>query len=449
LTMTQQYDVIVLGSGSAGYTVASKCRAAGMAVALVESREYGGTCPLRGCNPKKVLVNAAEIVRRSQDMRGKGIQAAAAINWPDLIAFKRTLIEPMPESVARRLQKSGVDTYREQGHFLDRDSIQAGDRVLRGSTIFVGTGAVPRRLAIPGGELAISSERFLNLERLPQRIVFIGGGYISFEFAFIAAVAGAKPVILHRSGRPLKNFDPDLVDKLAQYAARMGIDLRVNMPVHGVQRRGPEMVVNAGRDADQELVCDLVVHGAGRVAHIADLDLEKAGVEASDRGIAVNEYLQSRSNPRVYAGGDAAATPYPLTPTAYLHGRIAAQNIINGNKAKVNHAGIPRVVFTVPPLAAAGLGEAEARNQGLEFETVFRDTSGWFSSKSIGLEQSWAKILVEKQTGSILGAHLLANHAEETINVFALAIRLGLTLNNLKEVVWAYPTSISDIAYLL
>jgi glutathione reductase (NADPH) len=447
--MPQQYDVIVLGSGSAGYTVASKCSAAGMAVALVESREYGGTCPLRGCNPKKVLVNAAEIVRRSQDMWGKGIQARSSINWPELIAFKRTIIEPMPRIVAGRLQKAEIDTYQERGHFLDKNSILAGDRVLRGNFIFVGTGAAPRRLDIPGEELVTTSEQFLNLERLPQRIVFIGGGYISFEFAFVAAAAGAKPVILQRTSRPLKGFDPDLVDKLTQYSARMGIDLRVNMPVHGVQKKGLDLVVNAGRDAEQEFVCDLVVHGAGRVAHIAGLDLEKAGVEASNRGIAVNGYLQSLSNPQVYAGGDAAASPYPQTPTAYLHGRIAAQNIINGNKVEVNHTGIPRVAFTFPPLGAVGLGEAEAKEKGLEFKTVFQNTSGWLSSKGIGLEQSWAKILIEKKTGLILGAHLLANHAEEMINVFGLAMRLGLKASDLKEVVWAYPTSISDIAYLL
>jgi glutathione reductase (NADPH) len=447
--MTRRYDVIVLGSGSAGYTVASKCGAAGMAVALVEAREFGGTCPLRGCNPKKVLINAAEIVRRSQDMQGKGIQAAASIHWRDLIAFQRTLIEPMPGIVASRLKKAKVDTYRGQGRFLDQGAVQAGDRVLRGNFIFVGAGATPRHLDIPGEDLVTTSEGFLNLERLPPRIVFIGGGYISFEFASVAAAAGVHPVILQRGSRPLKSFDPDLVDRLAHYLARIGIDLRVDMPVHGVQKRGSGLVVNAGRDRKEEFVCDLVVHGAGRVPHIAVLDLAKAGVEASDRGIAVNGYLQSRSNPQVYAGGDAAATPYPLTPTAYLHGRIAAQNIINGNSVEVNHAGIPRVAFTLPPLAAVGLGEAEAEAQGLEFETVFQDTSGWFSAKSIGLEQSGAKILLEKKTGMILGAHLLANHAEEVINVFGLAIRLGLTADNLKKAIWAYPTSISDIAYLL
>jgi glutathione reductase (NADPH) len=447
--MSQEYDVIVLGSGSAGYTVASKCRAAGMAVALVESREYGGTCPLRGCNPKKVLVNAAGIVRRSQDMRGKGIQAATFLNWPELIAFKQTIIESMPGIVAGRLQKAGIDAYQGWGYFLDNHSLQAGDRVLRGNHIFVGTGAAPRRLDIPGEELVISSERFLNLERLPQRIVFIGGGYISFEFAFVAAAAGAKPVILQRSARPLKSFDPDLVDKLTQYSARIGIDIRVNMPVHGVHKWRSDLVVKAGRDGEKEFLCDLVVHGAGRVAHIGDLDLAKAGIEASDRGIAVNGYLQSLSNPQVYAGGDAAATPYPLTPTAYLHGRIAAQNIIHGNRVKVDHTGIPRVAFTIPPLAAVGLGEAEAQEKGFAFKTVFQDTSSWFSSKSIGLEQSWAKILMEKKTGLILGAHLLAHDAEEMINVFGLAMRLGLTVDNLKDAVWAYPTAIADIAYLL
>jgi glutathione reductase (NADPH) len=208
-------------------------------------------------------------------------------------------------------------------------------------------------------------------------------------------------------------------------------------------------VVRAGVNGDQEFKADLVVHGAGRVPNIMNLQLDQAGVANTKEGITVNDYLQSVSNPRVYAGGDAAATPYPLTPTAYLHGKVAARNILEGNQVRVDHTGIPFVVFTVPPLAAVGLSEEELKERGLTYRRIFQDISKYFSAKSVGLREAWAKILLDQDSGLILGAHLMANHAEEMINVFALAMRLGLTVDDLKKAIWAYPTSIFDIAYLL
>jgi glutathione reductase (NADPH) len=447
--MSREYDVIALGSGSAGYTVASKCREAGRSVALVEAREFGGTCPLRGCNPKKVLVNAAEVVGKGSDLKGKGIQAPSEIRWPDLIRFKRTLIDPMPGIVKKKLEKNQVDMFHGKARFLGKNRLQVGDKTLVGQYFFIGTGAVPRPLNIPGEEHIVTSEGFLDLEHLPASIIFIGGGYISFEFAQVAALAGSKAIILQRSEHPLKKFDQEVVARLLDLIRHLGIEVQVNMPVRAVEKTGQQLVVKAGQDGEQEFKADLVVHGAGRVPNIMDLNLEKVGVEATSRGITVNDYLQSVSNPLVYAGGDAAATPYPLTPTAYLHGKIAAQNILEGNTVKVDHTGIPSVVFTVPPLASVGLREVEIEEQGLSYHKIFQDTSRWFSSKSIGLREAWAKILIDNDSGIILGAHLLANHAEEMINVFALAMRLGLTVNDLQKVIWAYPTSISDIAYLL
>jgi len=446
--MSQEYDVIVLGSGSAGYTVASKCREAGRRVALVEARELGGTCPLRGCNPKKVLVNAAEVVGRAYDLKGKGLQKPSVINWPELIRFKRTLIEPMPEIIGHKLEKSRVDTLKGTARFVGEDRVEVEGQTLSGQHIFIGTGAVPQPLDIPGEEHVLTSEDFLELDHLPEAVIFIGGGYISFEFAHVAARAGARPVILQRS-TPLKQFDQEMVGYLVHLTRNIGVDVRENTPVQAVEKTGPGYLVRAGVNGHQEFKAGLVVHGAGRVPNTMDLQLDQAGVANTAEGITVNDYLQSVSNPRVYAGGDAAATPYPLTPTAYLHGKVAARNILEGNRVKVDHTGIPFVVFTTPPLAAVGLAEEELKEQGLSYRRIFQDMSRYFSAKSVGLREAWAKILLDQDSGLILGAHLMANHAEEMINVFALAMRLGLTVDDLKKAIWAYPTSISDIAYLL
>lgn len=447
--MSREYDVIALGSGSAGYTVAAKCREAGRRVALVEARELGGTCPLRGCNPKKVMVNAAEIVARASDFMGKGLQEPSAINWPELIRFKRSLTEPMPDIVRHSLEKTGVDIFKGQARFGGEDRVEVEDQTLVGGHIFIGTGAKPRPLDISGKEHILTSEAFLELEHLPESIIFIGGGYISFEFAHVAARAGSRAVILHRSDPPLNSFDEEMVRYLLHLTRNVGIDVKVNMPVQAVEPAGQGFVVKAGGNGGQDFEADIVVHGAGRVPNIGDLQLDKAGVASTSEGITVNDFLQSVSNPRVYAGGDAAATPYALTPTAYLHGKIAARNILEGNEEKVDHTGIPRVLFTVPPLAAVGLREKEIAAQGWDYEKIFQDVSRYFSSRSIGLREAWAKVLIARDSGLILGAHLMANHAEETINVFALAMRLGLTVDELKKAIWAYPTSISDIAYLL
>jgi len=446
--MSREYDVIALGSGSAGYTVASKCREGGRRVALVESRELGGTCPLRGCNPKKVLVNAAEIVSRSYDLKGKGIEQQCVINWPDLIRFKRTLIDPMPEIVRHGLEKSQVEVFKGQARFVGENRIEVEGQTLSGRYIFIGTGAKPQPIGISGEEHILTSEDFLELEHLPETIIFIGGGYISFEFAHAAARAGAQATILQRNV-PLGKFDREMVGYLVHLTRNVGIDVREYTPVKAVEKTAAGFVVRAGANGDQEFKADLVVHGAGRVANIMDLNLAAAGVESTPDGVTVNDYLQSVSNPRIYAGGDAAATPFPLTPTAYLHGKTAAHNILEGNEVKVDHTGIPFVVFTVPPLAAVGFREEELKERNVNYRRIFQDISRWFSAKSIGLREAWAKVLIDRDTDLILGAHLMANHAEEMINVFGLAIRLGLKVDDLKKAIWAYPTSISDIAYLL
>jgi len=447
--VTHEYDGIVIGSGPAGQAVISECHSSGLRLAMVESRELGGTCPLRGCDPKKVLVGAAEIIRRAQGLAGKGIQSRNKIQWPDLMGFKKTFTDPIPADMEKRLAEYGVNLYRGRARFAGKNRLQVGDNTLTGKHMIIATGAVPRPLNIPGEEWILSSDQFLDLEALPDSIVFIGGGYISFEFAHIAAQAGAKAVILHRSASPLKNFDPDLVRLLVEAMELAGVKIYLNMPVKSVEKNKKGIVVRAGEKGQHSFDCRLAVHGAGRVPDLASLCLEEGGIEVSSRGVLVNEYLQSISNPAVYAAGDAAATPFFLTPTANLEGKIVARNLVSGNTARVDYSGVPSVVFTFPPLAAVGLGEEQLKKKDLEVERKFADTSSWFESRRIGLERSGMKLFIEKNSGKLLGAHLLGDHAEETINVFALAVRLGLTTEDLKRMPWAYPSSVSEMGYLV
>jgi len=452
-TMTTTVDLIVLGTGSAAQSVAYPCREAGWSVAVVDSRPYGGTCALRGCDPKKVLVGVSELVDWSRRMQGKGVAAPGlTLDWADLIRFKHTFVDAVPESTNESFREAGIITMHGRARFLDRTTVQVGEETLVGRHVVIATGARHAPLGIPGEDYLTTSTGFLDLDHLPRRVAFVGGGYIAMEFAHVAARAGAQVHILHRGARPLGGFDADLVGQLLQVTRELGVDVQVNTAVQAIERKGGAFVIHVRVGGEtREVLADLVVHAAGRVPETDDLDLAAGGVAREEKGgVSVNAYLQSVSNPAVYAAGDAVASGgFPLTPVAGMQGGIVATNLLEGNTRTPTYVGIPSVVFTTPPLARVGLDETEARAQGLYVTTRHEDTSGWYSSRRVALPHTGFKTLVEEGTERLLGAHLLGLHAEEVINIFALAIRAGLTTRVLKDMVYAYPTSASDVSYMV
>jgi glutathione reductase (NADPH) len=398
-----------------------------------------------------MLVSAAEALQAVRSMGGRGVRVReSSIAWAELMDFKRTATDPVPRQVEQGWAEMGIDTFHGRARFVASTTLAVGDDRLVGRRVVIAAGAIPAPLRFPGAELLTTSERFLELDELPARIVFVGGGYVSFEFAHVAARAGAEVTILHRGRRPLEGFDPDLVDVLVTRTQELGVRIETATEVQGVERAGDVLVVRAFTDGrERPFAADMAVHGAGRVPEVDDLGLETAGVERGPRGVVVNEYLQSVSNPDVYAAGDAAASGPPLTPKAAQDAEAVATNLLQGNRQTPNYEGLASVVFTVPPLAAAGLGEAAARARGLRFRAHRQDTSHWFSTRRLGETRSAFKILVDDGSQRLLGAHLFGPHADEVINVFAVAIRLGLRADHLKHVPFAYPTSASDIPYML
>jgi glutathione reductase (NADPH) len=451
--MAATVDLIVLGTGSAAQSAAYPCREAGWSVVVVDYQPYGGTCQLRGCDPKKVLVGISELVDWSRRMQGQGVSAPGlALTWPEMMRFKRTFTDPVPASMEKSFVSAGITTVHGRARFVDRTTLRVGEETLVGRHVVIATGARHAPLGIAGEEYLTTSTGFLELDALPRRIAFVGGGYIAMEFAHVAARAGAQVHILHRGNRPLERFDADLVGQLVQATRDLGVDVQVRTTVEAIEQRGDELIVHVrAGDETREVAADLVVHAAGRVPEIDDLDLAAARVARAEKGgVSVNDFLQSVSNPAVYAAGDAVASGgFPLTPVAGMQGGIVATNLLEGNTRIPDYAGIPSVVFTTPPLARVGLDEAAARAQGLRFTTRHEDTSGWYSSRRVALTHTGFKTLVEEGTERILGAHLLGLHAEEVINLFALAIRTGLPVRTLREMVYAYPTSASDISYML
>jgi len=449
--MAKTYELVVIGTGTAAQAAASRCRSAGWRVAVIDHLPFGGTCALRGCDPKKVLVGAAEAIDHLRRMRGKGVTGGQpAIGWSELIKFKRSFTEPVPAMMEKSFANKGIDTYHGRARFRGPHSVEVAGEVLDGRFVLIASGAVPMRLAIAGEGHIITSTEFLELDQLPERIVLIGGGYIAAEFSHIAARAGAKVTVLQRADRMLTQFDPDLVGWLMEKFREIGVTVRLKTSVTAVEKDAGAFAVRASSNGKDEVFpADLVVHAAGRVPELEPLDLAVAGVETGQGRLKLNEFLQSVSNAAVYAAGDAASMGPPLTPVASHDGKVAAENMLHGNQQKPNYLGVPSVAFTIPPIASAGLGERQAREQGLKFRMQHQKASNWYTARRVAETVYGFKVIVEEETDRVLGAHLVGPHADEVINVFGLAIRQSLTAQELKSAIFGFPTGASDIGYML
>ncbi len=447
----EDYDLIVIGAGTGGNGVARMAAAAGWKVASIDSMPYGGTCALRGCDPKKMLIAVTEGVDWAHNLRGKGLEAQTSINWPDMIAFKETFTGVMPSRIEAGLKKAGVSTLHGDARFTGPETVEVDGTALRGKHFLIATGARPMTLNIPGEDLLITSTDFLKLPEKPERIVFVGGGFIAMEFAHISKRAGAREVtVLEMAKRPLGNFDPDLVDILVAATIEMGIDVQTEAKVLKIEKTGKEFAVAFETPFGvKTITCNLVVHGTGRIPNIAHLNLAATGVESGERGIKVSPYMRT-TNPNIFAAGDCADSGPNLTPVSAYEGRVAGKNLLAGkDEHAVNYPPIPSVVFTLPMVATVGLSETAAREKGLKFDVKFEKTAGWYSSMRVGAVRTAYKVLVERGTGVILGAHLIGPGAEEQINLFAMAMGAGLTANKIKGIIFAYPSYASDIGSMV
>lgn len=447
--MSKRYDLIVLGSGGAGYRVAMRTAQAGWKVAIIEENKiWGGTCDNRGCMPKKVLVGATEMADMNRRYQGLGIVTKPAeLDWSALIKFKSTFTDGVSVETKDPLNKAGVELYEGSPKFVNQDAIEVNGEQLSSKHFHIATGAKPAKLMIEGAEHLITSDDFLSLPQLPKRIVFVGGGYVSFELAHVAARFGVKVMILHNDDKPLPMFDPDLVKTLVAASQEAGVEIIFDAAVTKIEKAGSALIIHAANG--QQYNADLVVHGAGRPPAIDTLNLEAAGIEYERRGVVVNEYLQSVSNSRVYAGGDAAAAGPPLSPIARLHGTIVADNLLGTKTKQPDYRSTPSVVFTEPSLAMVGLTEQTAKDKGLDVRVHTEDMSSWFDAKRTNLKHTMAKTLVDNQTSKIMGAHIIGNHAEDLINMFALAIEAGLTVEQFQTPIYAFPSPSDDARYLL
>ena len=456
------YEVVVLGAGNAGLAAAGAAKAAGRSVLIVESREVGGTCPLRGCVPKKVLVAAAEALDQISRAQAHHIKVGTPeLDWPALIARERSFVTGVPEEFEASLAGRGIEVIKGKARFVGPCEVKVGAKTFQADDFVVATGSKPRPLPIRGFERALTSDDLLQLTDLPASMVFIGAGVIAFEFAHVFARAGVEVTLLEAAPRPLGGLDQDAVSQLVLATELLGIKVITGVRVEridaasskSVSAQAPRQEVHFDHEGRLEtLTTGAVVNGAGRVAHLAELNLEAASIRLDRGQVDLDAHLRSRDNPAIWFAGDNLAGAPQLSPVATYEGRIVGANLLAAEGERLtspDYSTIPSVVHTVPPLASVGLTESAAVSAALEFEVRANDMRSWRSARTFAEPHAWAKVLVEKQTGKILGAHLLGHGASETIHTFALAMQQGLTSSDLANNVYAYPTFHSDLKYLV
>lgn len=441
-----EFDVFVIGSGIAGQTVAKACVAKDLKVAITDNREFGGTCANRGCDPKKILLGAIEAYELSKNLKGKGISKTAKIDWKQLQKFKRNFTVNIPASTEHNLTELGITLFHQSPAFLDENTILVEGKKVVAKKIVIATGLVPRTLTMPGAKHFRESDDFLNLKKLPKKIVFVGGGYIGMEFAHMAARAGAKVTVIDTGKRPLHAFDADLVNELRKYSESLGINFIFEATPKALKKKRKKLTLAYELEGKEHIIeAEAFFNTAGRVPALAGLDLEKGNVQFGDKGVETNTYLQSTSNPNVYACGDVSDKNLPLTPLSGRQGYVVAENIINGNDKKLDVPVIPSVVFTSPNLATVGYTEEEARSRYKNIRVNFEVATDWFNAKRINAPLYAYKVIINDRTGEIVGAHLLGPDAGETINIFTLSINNKMTDRDIKSTIFSYPSWGNDI----
>ena len=447
----EKFDVVIIGGGNAGIGVTGPVRRAGQSAAMIESRDLGGTCPNRGCTPKKVLVAAGQalhdIERAAQHRIAVG---KPKLDWAALIAREKDMIKDIPENLARAMARRKVEVIKGNGTFAGPDSVPVDDRTLHAGHIVIAAGSRPRPLPIPGAEHMVTSDDMLSDCKRPESIIFIGGGVISLEFGHVYARAGSSVTILEALPQLLPAMDADAVARLQAESERIGLQVSTGVRIERIAATsGRFCVIFTHEGTEKAVEADWVVNGAGRIADVEGLGLAAGQVDHDNGRIAIDSHLRSTSNSRVYVCGDAVPTSPQLSPVATYEGDLVGRNIVDGPKHEPDYASIATAVYTVPALAAVGLTEAAAKAKGLPTEVHLNDMHDWFSARTYAETVAWSKIIVDRANDRILGAHFVGHAGHELVNIFGLAMKFGISARTLREHIYASPTFASDIKHML
>lgn len=448
----KRFDVIVIGTGTAGQTAAFDLAAKGYRVAIAEnSKTPGGVCALRGCQAKKWFYETMEVVARSRHLLGKGITEPPRISWEQIQTQKSKFTSEIPENTIAGLKGSDITYVDGQAQFIDATTLRIGTADYSTRYVVIAAGAVPMNLPIEGAQHMITSDDFLDLTTLPRRIALIGGGFISFEFAHFAARLGSEDVhILEAADRPLGPFDKEMVAQLVNASKKDGIHIHTSVSISGVSKNDAGYTIDFASGPSLEV--DLVVNGAGRVPNMEPLQLKKAGVTASKKGIPVDSAMRT-SVSGIFAVGDCART-WMLARVADMEAHVAARAInaleTGTELPAMDYSALPAVLFTYPQLGMVGKTEQMLEQENIRYWKSHDTGLGWPTYRRIGMEHAAYKILVD-ENDCILGAHFLADNTTGLVNAFKQAMIDKTPISRLRDdhIMAPYPSRESDILYML
>ena len=443
------FDLFVVGAGSAGVRAARMSAGFGARVAIAEVYRPGGTCVIRGCVPKKLLVYAAHYRDDFEDARAYGWTAQPEFSWPTLIANKNREIAQLEDFYRTLLKTSGVRLLEGRARVLDAHTVEVAGRTYTAAHILVATGGWPTLPAIPGIEHCITSNEALELPDLPRRVLVVGGGYVAAEFTGIFHGVGSEVILAYRGEQILRGFDLDVRQHLHQELLRKGIDVRLGCDVAGIERR-PDGALEArlvAAGATATVVVDAVMYATGRHANTAGLGLESAGVKLRpDGAVIVDEYSRSTTE-NIFAVGDVTQR-IALTPVAIREGAAVATTLYGGVATPADHVNVPHAVFSLPPVGVVGLGEAQARDLFANvkiYKTTFRPLKYTLSGRN---ERTLMKLVVDADSQRVVGAHMVGPDAPEIIQAIAIAVKAGLTKRDFDVTVAVHPTAAEEFVTL-
>ena len=440
--MAFDFDLFIIGAGSGGVRAARIAGSHGARIAIAEESRVGGTCVIRGCVPKKLLVYASHFHEDFEDAAGYGWSVAKPrFDWAALIANKDKEIDRLNAAYKKTLANAKAELIESRAELIDRHTIAVGGRRVTAEVILVATGSWPELPKIPGIEHAITSNECFHLPKLPERVVVVGGGYIALEFAGIFNGLGAETTVLYRGEQVLRGFDLDVRNFLADELAKKGIKIRCKTDVVRIDKTGDtlRLTLKDGSSLD----CDTVLYATGRRPLTRSFGLEKVGVALDEAGaVKVDGWSQS-SVSNIYAVGDCT-NRVNLTPVAIREGHAFADSVFGKKPWQVDHADCPSAVFTQPPVGSVGLSEEQARAKFGALD-IYRESFRPMKHTMTGrTERTLMKLIVDRKSQVVVGAHMVGLDAPEIIQTLAIAVKLKATKQQIDQTIAIHPTAAEE-----
>jgi glutathione reductase (NADPH) len=442
MTHKFDYDYFVIGGGSGGVRSARIAASHGAKVGIAEDRHWGGTCVNIGCVPKKLFAYASDYGPSFEDANGFGWDIGSInFDWKRLKENKDKEIERLNKIYQNLLQNNGVTIYKNKASFVDNHTIQVGGKTITADKILIATGAKPRLPKYEGKEHVRISDDMFYLDKLPEHIVIEGAGYIAVEFAHIFHGLGSKVTIIYRGNKILSGFDDDIREFLADEMKKQGVEIIFNTNIEKIEKKDNAYIVST--DNNHAIECDLILSAIGRIPYTEGLGLENINPDMKDNGqIKTNDKSQT-SIKNVYAVGDVT-DHLNLTPVAIKAGHALADRLFGKEKPEVSYKNIPTAIFSNPPIGAAGYTESDACDDGYDvkvYKTSFRPLRHTLSGRD---EKTLMKLVVDKKTDKVLGAHMCGADAPEIMQGIGLALQCGATKADFDRTIGIHPTSAEE-----